>query len=106
VQLNIYRIVFDNIIPMNSKILLTTAAIVVAFALIASPLLASDDAFAGKKHKKDRDGNSFKQSIRQSQSNEQNSQSVAGLANIASGNNVNVQVQANTGNNVGAQNND
>ncbi len=89
---------------MNSKLVLSTVAIVVAFALIASPLLAVD-AEAGKKKKSQ--SNSATQIISQSQSSSQNSQVVSGGAVTGSGNNVNVQVQGNTGSNVlGQTNND
>ena len=48
-------------------------------------------------------GNSADQSISQSQSSSQNSQVVSGGDTIGSGNNINVQNQENTGNNVLAQ---
>lgn len=85
---------------MNTKTLLACTAVVIAFALIVAPLAIADDALAS--HKK---SNKAKQSISQSQSNSQSSQSV-GLANVLSGNNVNVQVQGNSGSNNLGQNND
>ena len=59
--------------------------------------LAQDDDDDGK------GGNSADQSISQSQSSNQNSQVVSGGDTIGSGNNINVQNQENTGNNVLAQ---
>jgi hypothetical protein len=59
--------------------------------------LAQDDDDDGK------GGNSADQSISQSQSSSQNSQVVSGGDTIGSGNNINVQNQENTGNNVAAQ---
>lgn len=86
---------------MNTKTLLACTAVVIAFALIVAPMTVADDAFAGSKKKV----NKSSQSISQSQSNSQSSQS-SGFANILSGNNVNVQVQGNSGSNNAAQNND
>ena len=83
---------------MNTKTILACTAVVIAFALIVAPMTVADDAFAGSKKK-----NKSSQSISQSQSNSQSSQS-AGLANIFSGNNVNVQVQGNSGSNAANQN--
>ncbi|GKS61964.1 hypothetical protein YTPLAS21_14220 [Candidatus Nitrosocosmicus sp.] len=83
---------------MNTKTLLACTAVVIAFALIVAPLAIADDALAKKSNK-------AKQSISLSQSNSQKSQSV-GLANVLSGNNVNVQVQGNSGSNNLGQNND
>jgi hypothetical protein len=51
----------------------------------------------------DGDGNSARQGIGQSQSSEQNSQVVSGEDTVASGNNINLQNQENTGNNAAAQ---
>ncbi|MDQ4072918.1 MAG: hypothetical protein M3162_01300 [Thermoproteota archaeon] len=83
---------------MNSKLVLSAIAIVVAFALIASPLLAANDADARKK-------NSLRQSISQSQESNQNSLVVSGGSTTGSGNNVNIQLQGNTGGNTAGQNN-
>ncbi len=88
---------------MNSKIVLSTIAIVVAFALIASPLLASEDALAN--HKKKGKSNSLSQSINQENNNRQSSLVVSGGSTTGSGNNNNVQANVNTGNNVAGQNN-
>ena len=85
---------------MNTKTLLACTAVVIAFALIVAPMTVADDAFAGKKKV-----NKASQSISQSQSNSQSSQS-SGSVNVLSGNNVNVQLQGNTGSNNLAQNND
>ena len=86
---------------MNTKTLLACTAVVIAFALIVAPMTVADDAFAGGKKKV----NKASQSISQSQSNSQSSQS-SGSVNVLSGNNVNVQLQGNTGSNNLAQNND
>ncbi|HKR75001.1 MAG TPA: hypothetical protein VJR94_12915 [Candidatus Nitrosocosmicus sp.] len=86
---------------MNTKTLLACTAVVIAFALIVAPLAVGDDAFA----KKSKKSNKASQSISQSSSSSQSSQS-SGFANILSGNNVNVNVQGNTGSNNLVQNND
>ena len=86
---------------MNTKTLLACTAVVIAFALIVAPMTVADDAFAGKKKV-----NKASQSISQSQSNSQSSQSVSAGSNVLSGNNINVQLQGNTGSNNLAQNND
>lgn len=80
----------------NKKLLVTSIAIVVAFALIVSPIMDADDALAN--HKKN--GNKASQSISQSQFSNQNSQVVSGGDSIGSGNNFNFQNQQNFGNNV------
>jgi CHASE3 domain sensor protein len=74
-----------------------------ALALILAPLAAADDAFAGKKNKKD---NFAQQIISQVQKSSQNSQVVSGGNSIGSGNNINFQFQSNSGNNALAQSND
>ena len=85
----------------NKKYVLTASiAIVVALALIASPMIAMDnDAFATKKKK----GNHAEQSISQSQSSSQNALCASGGTNFLSCNNVSFQNQKNTGNNALAQ---
>lgn len=88
---------------MNTKTILACTAVVIAFALIAAPLVVVDDAFA--KHKKKGDSNKASQTISQSQSNKQSSFVVSGDDTKKSGNNVNVQVQSNSGNNVLGQSN-
>ncbi|KAA2282934.1 hypothetical protein [Candidatus Nitrosocosmicus sp. SS] len=83
----------------NKKYVITASiAIVVALALIASPLVAIDDAFAT--HKK---ANKAKQSISQSQSSSQNAGCVSGGTTFLSCNNLSFQHQKNTGNNALAQ---
>ena len=67
----------------------------VALALLANPIVDMDDAFATKKKK----GNIATQSISQSQSSSQNSLDVSGGDTIGSGNNINIQIQENPGNN-------
>ncbi len=84
---------------MNTKIVLSAVAVVVAFALIASPLVS--EVLAGKKSQ----SNTANQRISQSNSND-NTQVCAGLANIACGINVNTQTNINTGSNVAVQSND
>jgi succinate dehydrogenase/fumarate reductase-like Fe-S protein len=83
----------------NKKYVITASiAIVVALALITSPLMAIDDAFAT--HKK---GNKAKQSIEQSQSSNQNAGCVSGGTTFLSCNNLSFQHQKNTGSNALAQ---
>ncbi|KAA2283716.1 hypothetical protein [Candidatus Nitrosocosmicus sp. SS] len=83
----------------KNKLIVASIAIVVALALIASPLVAMDnDAFAT--HKK---GNKAKQSIEQSQSSNQNAGCVSGGTTFLSCNNLSLQHQKNTGNNALAQ---
>jgi len=87
----------------NKKYFITaTIAIVVAFALLASPIVAMDDAFATKKKK----GNTATQSISQSQSSVQNALCASGTTTFLSCNNVSFQNQKNTGNNALAQQDD
>ncbi|KAA2280498.1 hypothetical protein [Candidatus Nitrosocosmicus sp. SS] len=83
----------------NKKYVISASiAIVVALALIASPLVAIDDAFAT--HKK---ANKAKQSISQSQSSSQNAGCVSGGTTFLSCNNLSFQHQKNTGSNALAQ---
>jgi len=86
----------------NSKYIVASIAIVVALALIASPLVAIDDAFATKKKK----GNHAEQSISQSQASVQNALCASGGTTFLSCNNVSFQNQKNTGNNALAQDDD
>jgi hypothetical protein len=87
----------------NNKLIVASIAIVVALALITSPLVAMDnDAFATKKKR----GNHAEQSISQSQSSNQNAGCVSGLTTFLSCNNLSFQNQKNTGNNALAQDND
>jgi hypothetical protein len=89
---------------MNTNTLLACTAVVIAFALVMAPLAIAGDAEA--KHKKgDKKSNKATQIISQSQSSSQNSLVVSGGNSVLSGNNVNVQVQSNTGNNVLGQSN-
>ncbi len=87
-----------NIQNKNNKFIVASIAIVIALALIASPLVALDDALAT--HKK---GNKAKQSIEQSQSSNQNGLCVSGVSTFFSCNNANFQHQFNSGNNALAQ---
>ncbi len=82
----------------NKKLFVYSVALVVALALIASPLVAMDDAFATKKK-----GNKAKQSIEQSQSSNQNGLCVSGVDTWFSCNNASFQHQFNSGNNALAQ---
>ncbi|WP_148685352.1 hypothetical protein [Candidatus Nitrosocosmicus hydrocola] len=86
----------------KNKLFVTSTAIVVALALITSPLMAMDDAFATKKKK----GNVAQQAIEQSQSSVQNALCVSGSGTFVSCNNFSFQNQKNTGNNALAQQND
>jgi CHASE3 domain sensor protein len=86
---------------MNKTILVSTT-VVLTLALVLAPLAAADDAFAGKKNKKD---NFAQQIISQVQKSSQNSQVVSGGNSIGSGNNINLQFQSNSGNNALAQSN-
>ncbi|WP_458744246.1 hypothetical protein [Candidatus Nitrosocosmicus sp. T] len=80
----------------NKKLLLTVSiVIVVALALIASPIVAMDDAFATKK----KNGNTSTQSIPQSQASVQNALCASGATTFLSCNDVSFQNQKNTGNN-------
>ena len=85
----------------NKKYFITASiAIVVALALLASPIVTMDDAFATKKKK---DDNKDQQSISQSQSSVQNALCASGATTFLSCNNVSFQNQKNTGNNALAQ---
>ena len=86
----------------TNKTILVSTAVVLAFALVLAPLAAADDAFAGKKNKKD---NFAQQIISQVQKSSQNSQVVSGGNSIGSSNNINLQFQSNSGNNALAQSN-
>jgi hypothetical protein len=83
----------------KNKLFVASIAIVVALALITSPLMAMDDAFATKKKK----GNVAQQAIEQSQSSVQNALCVSGSGTFVSCNNLSFQNQKNTGNNALAQ---
>jgi len=83
----------------ENKLFVASIAIVVALALITSPLVALDDAFATKKKK----GNVAQQTIEQSQSSVQNALCVSGSGTFVSCNNLSFQNQKNTGNNALAQ---
>jgi hypothetical protein len=85
----------------KNKLFVASIAIVVTLALIASPLVAVDDAFATKK--KYKGGNVAEQSISQSQSSVQNALCASGGTTFLSCNNVSLQNQKNTGNNALAQ---
>jgi hypothetical protein len=87
---------------IHNKLFVASIAIVVALALIASPLLDMDDAFATKKKK----GNHAEQSISQSQASVQNALCASGGTTFLSCNNVSFQNQKNTGNNALAQDDD
>ncbi|HYG00646.1 MAG TPA: hypothetical protein VD815_11180 [Candidatus Saccharimonadales bacterium] len=87
----------------KNKLFVASIAIVVALALIASPIVAMDnDAFATKKKK----GNVAEQSISQSQASVQNALCASGGTTFISCNNVSFQNQKNTGNNAIAQDDD
>jgi len=80
----------------TSKTLLVSTAVFLALTLILAPLAISEDAFAKKSNK-------AKQVISQSQKSKQNSQVVSGGSSVLSGNNLNIQLQGNTGSNALAQ---
>ncbi|WP_415309494.1 hypothetical protein [Candidatus Nitrosocosmicus sp. FF01] len=84
----------------KNKLFVASIAIVVALALITSPIMAMDDAFATKKKK---NGNVAQQAIEQSQSSVQNALCVSGSGTFVSCNNLSFQNQKNTGNNALAQ---
>lgn len=87
----------------SKKLIVASVAIVVAFALFASPIVATDnDAFATKKKK----GNHAEQSISQSQASVQNALCAFGGTTFLSCNNVSFQNQKNAGNNALAQDDD
>ena len=83
----------------KNKFIVTSIAIVVTLALLASPIVAMDDAFATKKKK----GNIAQQSISQSQTAVQNALCVSGTGTFVSCNTFSFQNQKNTGNNALAQ---
>ncbi len=87
----------------KNKLFVASIAIVVALALITSPLVAMDDAFATKKKK---GGNVAQQAIEQSQASVQNALCVSGSGTFISCNNVSFQNQKNSGNNALAQDDD
>ncbi|VFJ13568.1 hypothetical protein [Candidatus Nitrosocosmicus franklandus] len=83
----------------KNKMLVASIAMVVALALLSSPLVAMDnDALATNKK-----GNKAKQSIEQSQSSNQNGLCVSGASTFFSCNNASFQHQFNSGNNALAQ---
>jgi hypothetical protein len=84
----------------KNKLFAASIAIVVALALITSPIMAMDDAFATKKKK---NGNVAQQAIEQSQASVQNALCVSGSGTFLSCNNLSFQNQKNTGNNALAQ---
>ena len=84
----------------KNKLFVASIAIVVALALITSPIMAMDDAFATKKKK---NGNVAQQAIEQSQASVQNALCVSGSGTFVSCNNLSFQNQKNTGNNALAQ---
>lgn len=81
---------------MNTK-LIASVAIVVALALVISPLVMNGDVLA--KHK----SNKSNQQIHQHQSNHQSSNVVSGGDSALNGNNINLQFQDNHGSNVAGQ---
>ncbi|WP_415309400.1 hypothetical protein [Candidatus Nitrosocosmicus sp. FF01] len=83
----------------KNKLFVASIAIVVALALITSPIMAVDEAFATKKKK----GNVAQQAISQSQASVQNALCVSGSGTFVSCNNLSFQNQKNTGNNALAQ---
>jgi hypothetical protein len=85
----------------KNKYIVASIAIVVALALITSPLVAIDDAFATKK--KNKGGNVAQQAIEQSQASVQNALCVSGSGTFVSCNNLSFQNQENSGNNALAQ---
>ena len=93
-----------NIHNNKNQYIVASVALVVALALLASPIVALDDAFATKK--KNKGGNVAEQSISQSQSSVQNALCASGGTTFLSCNNVSFQNQKNTGNNALAQDDD
>lgn len=81
---------------MNNKTIYASISIVVALALIISPLVMGDNVLATKHKSKH---NIASQGIGQSQFSRQNSQVVSGEDTLFSGNNLNFQLQSNEGNN-------
>ena len=88
----------------KNQYIVASVALVVALALLTSPIVALDDAFATKK--KNKGGNVAEQSISQSQSSVQNALCASGGTTFLSCNNVSFQNQKNTGNNALAQDDD
>jgi hypothetical protein len=88
----------------KNKLFIASIAIVVALALLASPIVAMDNAFATKK--KYKGGNVAQQSISQSQASVQNAMCASGGTTFLSCNNVSFQNQKNTGTNALAQQDD
>ena len=78
-----------NNIHNKNKLFVASIAIVVALALITSPLVALDDAFATKKKNK---GNVAQQAISQSQASLQNALCVSGSGTFVSCNNFSSQL--------------
>jgi hypothetical protein len=85
----------------TNKTILVSASVVLALALVLAPLAIAEDAEA----KKSKKSNFAKQIISQVQKSSQNSQVVSGGDSIASGNNINLQFQSNTGSNALGQSN-
>jgi hypothetical protein len=95
----------NNIHNNNKKYFITASiAIVVALALLASPIVTMDDAFATKK--KYKAGNIAQQTISQSQASVQNALCASGGTTFLSCNNVSFQNQKNSGSNALAQQDD
>jgi hypothetical protein len=90
-----------NNIHNKNQLFVASIAIVIALALIISPLVAMDDAFATKK--KYKGGNVAQQAIGQSQASVQNALCVSGSGTFVSCNNLSFQNQKNSGNNALAQ---
>jgi hypothetical protein len=90
-----------NNIHNKNQLFVASMAIVIALALIISPLVAMDDAFATKK--KYKGGNVAQQAIGQSQASVQNALCVSGSGTFVSCNNLSFQNQKNSGNNALAQ---
>ncbi|MDQ4072991.1 MAG: hypothetical protein M3162_01665 [Thermoproteota archaeon] len=89
---------------MNKNNAIVVTLSIIAVLMIASPALASlsgdqmADATKKKKSGKFKQ-NEASQEILQSQSSSQSSTCVSGVASVLCGNNLNFQIQANTGNN-------
>jgi hypothetical protein len=93
----------NNTTTQNKKtkqsVVMASIAMVIALALVASPIVAMDDVLATKKKK----GNWAEQFITQSQSSNQNGLCVSGGSTLFSCNNTSFQNQFNSGNNALAQ---
>ena len=91
-------------IQLNTKTILASITVVIAFALILAPLALeeSGDAFATKYKKSDT--NKVIQKTTQSQSKSQSSSVSSGGDTIKSGQNINFQKKVNTGSNSVSQN--